>query len=85
MVSGLQKEAAMKCSICGAAELAEGTMTLTFERESTTIVVKGVPGLVCPNCGEEHVSEDTASHALEAAKRAATNGSEVEVLHYKAA
>ena len=75
----------MKCSTCGVAELAEGHVTLTFERENTTIVVKDVPALVCPNCGEEHVSEEAATRALGAAERAAASGSEVEVLHYKAA
>jgi len=75
----------MNCSICRTEGLAEGQVTLTFEREGTTIVVKDVPGLVCPNCGEEHVSEEIASHALKAAERVAASGSEVEVLHYRAA
>ena len=85
MVLGLQKEAAMKCSICQADEIAEAPVILTFERGRTTVVVKDVPGLVCPNCGEEHVSEETAANVLEVAELAAANGSEVEVLHYRAA
>jgi len=85
MVVGLQKEAAMRCSICQADEVAEANVSLTFERGRTTVVVKDVPGLVCPNCGEEHVNEEIAAHALEVAERAASSGSEVEVLHYQAA
>ena len=85
MVSGLQRETKMNCSICGTASLSEGHVTLTFERSGTTVVVKGVPALVCPNCGEEHVSDDIAARALETAEHAAGRGSEVAVLHYRAA
>jgi YgiT-type zinc finger domain-containing protein len=75
----------MNCSVCTATDLATGQATLTFERGGTTVVVKGVPALVCPNCGEEHISEETAARALEAAERAAGSGSEVAVLQYQAA
>ena len=75
----------MRCSICQADEIADAPVTLTFERGRTTVVVKDVPGLVCPNCGEEHVSEEVANHALEVAEQAVARGSEVEVLHYQAA
>ena len=75
----------MNCSVCAAASLSEVHATLTFERAGTTIVVKGVPALVCPDCGEEHVSDDIAARALETAERAAGRGSEVAVLHYRAA
>jgi YgiT-type zinc finger domain-containing protein len=53
----------MNCSVCTATDLATGQATLTFERGGTTVVVKRVPALVCPNCGEEHISEETAARA----------------------
>jgi YgiT-type zinc finger domain-containing protein len=28
-----------------------------LERESTTVVIKGVPAEVCHNCGEEYVDD----------------------------
>jgi len=75
----------MNCAVCQNDGLSEGQVTLTFERDGRTIVVKGVPGLICLNCREEYVADDVAAHALEAAERAASGGSEVEVLHYQAA
>ncbi|UCG84896.1 MAG: type II toxin-antitoxin system MqsA family antitoxin, partial [Gemmatimonadota bacterium] len=69
----------------GTEDLREGQVTLTFERAGKTIVVKGVPGYICPNCGEEYVSDEIAAHALEAAEQAAGGDDEVAVVHYKAA
>ena len=75
----------MKCSICNAARLSEGHVTLTFERAGKTIVVKGVPGHICPDCGEEYVSDETAARALDTAQHAAAGDEEIAVLHYRAA
>lgn len=75
----------MKCSACGQDRVSEGLVTLTFEQAGTIVVIKEVPGLVCPNCGEEFVPDDTAAHALETAEAAASSGSSVKVLRYEAA
>jgi YgiT-type zinc finger domain-containing protein len=58
---------------------------ITVERDGTIVVIKEVPGLVCPNCGEEYVPDETAAHALETAEAAASSGSPVRVLRYRAA
>lgn len=75
----------MKCTACGQTSVGEGLVTLTFEREGTVIVIKEVPGLVCPNCGEEYVPDEIATHALETAEAAAGSGASVKVLRYEAA
>ena len=75
----------MICTVCGQKDVAEGLVTLTFEREDSVVVIKEVPGLVCQNCGEEFVPEDTASHALDVAENALSSGESVKVLHYQAA
>ena len=49
----------MTCLICKAAEPVQGTTTVTLERGELTLVIKEVPALVCPNCGEDYVDEDT--------------------------
>ncbi len=46
----------MTCTICWQAETKPGTVTVTLELEDATFVMKGVPALVCPNCGEEYVA-----------------------------
>ena len=50
-----------------------------------TLVVKGVPARVCPNCGEEYVDEETAARLLHAAEEAARAGVQVEIREYVAA
>jgi hypothetical protein len=56
-----------------------------LERESTTLVIKGVPAEVCGNCGEEYVSEDTTARLLKTAEEAARGGVQVDVRQYVAA
>ena len=75
----------MTCTVCGQKDIAEGLVTLTFEREGTVVVIKEVPGLVCQNCGEEYVPDETATHALESAEAAVSSGESVTVLRYEAA
>ena len=75
----------MTCTVCGQKNVADGLITLMFEREGTVVVIKEVPGLVCQNCGEEYVPDETATHALESAEAAVSSGESVKVLHYEAA
>jgi hypothetical protein len=50
-----------------------------------TLVVKGVPARVCPNCGEEYVEEDVAARLLELVESAARAGVQVDIRQYVAA
>ena len=69
----------MICTTCGQAEPGEGTTTVTVERGGATLVMKGVPALVCPNCGEDYVSEEIAGRILETAAEVVEKGVKVEV------
>ena len=73
-----------KCTVCGQAEPRGGTTTVTVERDGATLVMKSVPALVCPNCGEDYVSEEIAGRILAAAADAAGKGVKVEVRHHGA-
>ncbi len=75
----------MKCVICKHGETSPGLATLTFTRESTTLVVKDVPASVCENCGEEYVESEITADLLDSAENAARNGVQVEVRSYSAA
>lgn len=75
----------MKCVICKHGEITSGTTTVTLERGTTTLVIKGVPARVCINCGEEYVDEETTRQLLATAAAAASAGVQVEVLQYAAA
>ena len=62
----------------------DGTTTVTLERDSLTMVVKGVPAQVCPNCGEAYLDEGVTARLSESAERAAEAGTQVEVRQYVA-
>ena len=74
----------MKCAICGLAETQPGTVTVTLEREGATVVMKGVPALVCPNCGEEYVSDGVSRRLMQIAEDAVHRGKAVDVREYVA-
>ncbi|HKP51392.1 MAG TPA: type II toxin-antitoxin system MqsA family antitoxin [Chloroflexia bacterium] len=61
----------MKCVICKQAEVQPGTATVTLERDTLTLVVKGVPARICPNCGEEYIDEEVTERLLQTAEEAA--------------
>lgn len=75
----------MKCLICRQADTVQGKATVTLERDGLTLVVKGVPAQVCPNCGEEYVDEKIAQQLLETAEKEAAQGTQVDVREYQAA
>jgi YgiT-type zinc finger domain-containing protein len=79
------KENAVKCVICKQGETQPGTVTVTLERDSLTLVVKGVPARICQNCGEEYLDEDAASRLLETAEEAARDKVFVDIRQYVAA
>lgn len=75
----------MKCVICKHGETRPSTVTVTLERDNTTIVFKNVPAMVCENCGEAYLDEATTTELLHAAEAAVNSGVQVEVRQYKAA
>ncbi|MDI7268788.1 MAG: type II toxin-antitoxin system MqsA family antitoxin [Myxococcota bacterium] len=75
----------MRCVICKHGETRAGEVTVTFERDGATVVVKGVPGTICGNCGEEYLDEAVAEALVREADRAAAEGVQVDVRRYVAA
>jgi YgiT-type zinc finger domain-containing protein len=75
----------MICIICKQAELQEGTGSSLFERDGMTLVIKGVPKLICPNCGEEYTDEETTERLLQIVEEAEENGVLTDVRQYKVA
>mgnify|MGYP001583404723 CR=1 FL=1 len=72
----------MRCAICKQADMEAGTTTVTLERDNLTLVVKGVPAQVCPNCGESYVSDHVASRLLRVANEAVPAGTQVEIREF---
>ena len=70
----------MECVICKRGETRPGTATVTVKRNSTVLVIKGVPADICANCGEEYPGEATTAHLLRTAEE--VSGVEVDVREY---
>ncbi|MBN1321362.1 MAG: type II toxin-antitoxin system MqsA family antitoxin [Thermoleophilia bacterium] len=75
----------MICPVCRRGETRPGTSTLTLERGGLTFVVKGVPAMVCANCGEEYVDSTVTERVLRMADESAAAGSLVDIRTYQAA
>jgi YgiT-type zinc finger domain-containing protein len=75
----------MKCVVCRQAETHPGKATVTLERENVTLVIKGVPAEVCPNCSEEYVNEEITRKLLKNAEEATQIGVHVDIRDYVAA
>jgi YgiT-type zinc finger domain-containing protein len=75
----------MTCVICKRGTSHPGKATITLERAQTTVIVKGVPALVCDNCGEEYVNEATSRRLLGIVEAAAEGGVQVDVREFVAA
>ncbi len=75
----------MRCVVCKHGETHPGKATVTLERDGATLVIKGVPADVCPNCGEEYVSEEITARLLKSAEEAVKTGVKVDVREYAAA
>lgn len=74
----------MQCVICKQGETHPGTTTVTLERAGTTLVIKGVPALVCDNCGEYYLDEAMTERVLAMAEQAVAQGAEIEVRRFAA-
>lgn len=75
----------MTCLICKQGETESGFVTVTLERDGTTLVFKQVPAQVCQNCGEAYVDESTAIQLMAAADAAVQAGIQVEIRTFTAA
>lgn len=73
----------MKCMICKHGNTQKGTTTITLEKNGSTIVFKHVPALVCENCGEKHIEDETAKEVLSKAQEIQKSGVEVDIREYK--
>ncbi len=75
----------MNCVICKHGSTQPGTVTVTLERDTMTLVFKNVPAQVCDNCGEAYVDEATTAQLLKTAEAAVKAGVQVEIREFAAA
>jgi YgiT-type zinc finger domain-containing protein len=75
----------MKCQICKHGNTHKGYVSITLERDGTTLLFKNVPANICDNCGEIYHDEEVTRSLLEQAEQAATRGVELDVRRYATA
>ena len=63
----------MKCLMCKQAEPRNSLTTVILKRGELTLVLKNIPALVCPDCGETYVTEDIAMQLLAATEKSDFN------------
>jgi YgiT-type zinc finger domain-containing protein len=81
----LYNNKAMKCTDCKEGEPKPGTVTVSYDKNDTTIVIKDVPALVCPVCGAYYLDLDTTDKIAKIVNAAVKNGAVVEIVRMKAA
>lgn len=71
------------CARCRTGQLEPGTTTMTIEREAAerehTVVFKGVPALVCQQCGEAYLEGPTLDRVQEEFEAAVEGGTLTQV------
>jgi YgiT-type zinc finger domain-containing protein len=75
---------AMKCVICKHGETKPGKVSVTLQREESTIITKGVPADVCEKCGEYFLSESVREKIYARVEEVVKKGAEVEILRFTA-
>lgn len=75
----------MKCPYC-TTEMKKGKTVLTFQMsDAEIVVVHDVPALVCDQCGEEYVDNDTAKKVEEKVERALADGLKMGFIDFNTA
>ena len=74
----------MRCVVCRQAETIPGKATVTLERNNVTLLIKGVPAEICPNCGEEYIDEEITRKLLLDAEKATKSGVRIDIRDYVA-
>lgn len=74
----------MNCSVCKRGRTAPGETSVVLERDDAIVIVRGVPGEVCDECGEYYLAESVSATVLRLAEEAIARGAEVEIVRYAA-
>ncbi len=75
----------MSCPLCRSGELQVGVADNVLTLAETTLVVRGVPALVCDVCGERYFAAEITQQLLDLARSVQQAGVLVDVRRYVAA
>jgi len=74
----------MICLMCRTGETAPGTVTDSFRKGDTLVIVKDIPAQVCTQCGEPYLDGEVAEVIEKLVEDAVRSGAEVQILRYAA-
>ena len=74
----------MTCVICKSGSYKPGKTTVFLTKEDTAVIIKGVPALICDQCGEYILNDDITEKVLVIAREAHLKGTEVEIRKFAA-
>jgi YgiT-type zinc finger domain-containing protein len=74
----------MICLMCKSGETVPGTVTESFRKGATMVIVKDIPAQVCGQCGEPYFDGEVAKAIERLVTDAVRKGTEVEILRYAA-
>lgn len=75
----------MTCSICKMGKMEKGFTQVVLTRGESTVIFKNVPALICDDCGEYILDEETTTEIYSQAEKLFSLSQEVAVLTYKKA
>lgn len=75
----------MQCVICKNGHTENGLVTVTLEKNGSIILIKNVPAMICNNCGDYYLSEETTKAVLKLGKSAMKKGVELEITRLETA
>ncbi len=73
----------MKCPICKFGEMKDGFTQVVLTRNNATVIFRNVPALICDDCGEYYLDEETAQYVYSRAESCFSSGQEVAIIEYK--
>ncbi len=73
----------MKCQICKFGEMKNGLTQVVLTRGNSTVIFRNVSALICDDCGEYYLDEETAQDIYERAEICFQNGQEIAVIDYQ--
>ena len=73
----------MKGQICKFGEMKKGHTQVVLTRNNATLIFRNVPALICDDCGEYYLDEQTAQDIYNRAENCFSLGQEVAIIEYK--
>lgn len=73
----------MKCPVCRFGDMDKGFAQVVLNRGNATVIFRNVPAMVCCDCGEYYLDEQTADEIYARADSCFSSGQEIAIMEYR--